>query len=282
MKKNLSRVLSIVGVLGCGLFLMMGTASATVVGTLSTGSSGGVSANLTQVSFTSDPAAIGTCTPGPCDSDVSTATNGSLKFAGCASGILGTPGCLTAAEGIDVPTPISAASVGENNFLTFSNNPNLVYSLLSIATFSSPGITNCAGLSVGQSCVIYPGAALLLTLESGNETQVTLSVSGKASDTGIAGLATGTAYNGGFNELITGNLTNGLAPTPANIQLLFCGTNTVTSIGQCNPNVTLSETSFAGSFTANAVPEPSTVVMTLLGSGLILIALGRRNKRIRS
>jgi len=40
--------------------------------------------------------------------------------------------------------------------------------------------------------------------------------------------------------------------------------------------------SYSGTFTVlSAVPEPSTIVMTLLGGGLILVAVGRRNKRVR-
>jgi len=280
MKKNFSRVLTVAGVLGCCLLFSIGTASAAVTGTLATGSSGGVSATITSITFSSDPAALGgtnfACPAGGiCDADVSTATSGSLKFAGCASGILGSsPGCLSAAEGIDVNSPITASSIGESNFLTFSNNSNLVYSLLGIATYTN---ASCTGLSVGESCVVYPGAALQLTLEAGNTTQVTLSVNGKASDSGVAGLASGSNYNGGFTELLTGPLPNGMAPTPANIQFFFCGTNSVTSIAQCNPNVTLTETSNSGNFTASAVPEPSSVEMTVMGIGLILAgALARR------
>jgi len=40
--------------------------------------------------------------------------------------------------------------------------------------------------------------------------------------------------------------------------------------------------SYSGTFTVlSAVPEPSSILMTLVGSGLIMIALVRRNKRIR-
>ena len=280
MKKNRRFSLLATVVLTCGFLLLVSTASATVVGTLATGSSGTVTATTTSVTFSNDSAGLGgsnfACPPASaqCDSNVSSGTT--LSFAGC-SGVLGSAGCLSAQEAIDVNSPIGPGSVGENNFLTFSNNANLVYSLLAIATYSNAG---CLGLSVGQSCVIYPGAALLLTLES-NGTQVTLSVSGKASDTGIAGLATGASYVGGFTQLLTGNLPNGQAPTPANIQVYFCGTNNVTTIAQCDPSAFLTS-SQSGSFTANAVPEPSSVAMVLLGGGLTLLGIVRRNNKSRS
>ena len=280
MKKNRSFRLLATVVLTCSFLLFVSTASAAVVGTLATGSTGTVTATIASVTFNPDPAGIGgsnfTCPQAICDSNVASST--SLTFAGCASGVLGTAGCLSTQEAIDVNSPIGPGSVGENNFLTFSNNANLVYSLLSIATYSN---ASCLGLSVGQSCVIYPGAALLLTLEA-NGTQVTLSVSGQASDTGIAGLATGSNYVGGFTQLLTANLPGGLAPTPANIQAFFCfGSNNISNVNQCDPSASLTS-SQSGSFTANAVPEPSSVAMVLLGGGLTLLGVVRRNSKSRS
>lgn len=268
-------------VFGCASFCLVSTASASVTGTLATGSTGTVTATIDEVIFNNDPAALGgsnfACPTGSaaCDSDVATSTN--LTFAGC-SGVLGTAGCLSQQEGVDVNSPISGASLGESNFLTFSNNANLVFSLLGISTYTN---TACAGLSVGSSCVVYPGSALLLTLLPNNETLVSLSVSGKVSDTGASGLGTGSNYNGGFSQTLTSNLTNGMAPTPADIQFFFCGTNSVNSIGQCSSTATITS-SQSGSFTAvssSSVPEPSSLAMLLLGSGLILFAAGRRHRR---
>ncbi len=262
------------------MFLFIQTASAGVVGTLLTGSSGTVTATSLQVTFSNDSAGLGgsnfSC-PAlslTCDSDVSSGTN--LTFAGC-SGVLGSAGCLSVQEGVDVNSPISAASIGESSFLTFSNNANLVYSLLGIFTGTN---TDCVDLVVGNSCYIYPNAALQLTLENGNTTQVTLTVTGHASDAGVAGLANASTYIGGFTELLTTPLPNGALPTPANIQAFFCGTNTVTSVTQCLNGASLTS-SQSGSFFATAVPEPSSVGFALMGGVLILAARSRWNKRSR-
>jgi hypothetical protein len=260
--------------------LTIPTASASVAGTLATGSTGTVTATISAVIFNNDPSALGgsnfLCPGGSlaCDSDVATSTT--LAFAGC-SGVLGTAGCLSAAEGIDVTSPITGASIGENNFLTFSNNSNLVFSLTGISTF---GNANCLGLAVTQSCVVFPGSPLLLTLEPNNHTQVSLFVSGKVSDTGVGGLGTGSLYSGGFTQLLTGNLPDGSLPTPADIQNYFCGTNAVVSPAQCDPAKSITS-SQSGSFTATAqasTPEPSSLAMMLVGAGLIALA-ARRNRR---
>ncbi|HTB13313.1 MAG TPA: PEP-CTERM sorting domain-containing protein [Bryobacteraceae bacterium] len=261
---------------GCALMFSLQTASASVAGTLETGSTGTVTATIDSVIFNNDPAALGTCSPQTCDSDVATGTT--LSFAGCSSGTLGTPGCLSAQEGIDVNSPITAASLGENQFMTFANNPNLVFSLTGIATFTN---ANCAGLTLYQSCVVFPGSPIILTLEPGNQTQVSLHVSGNVSDTGISGLATGSTYEGGFTQLLTNNLPNNTAPTPADIQLYFCGTNSVTSPAQCSTTASITS-SQSGSFTATmgtlGVPEPSSLAMMLVGTALIGITVLRKRQ----
>jgi hypothetical protein len=266
--------------LSCALVLSMSTASASVSGTLATGSTGTVTATIGEVIFNNDPAALGgtnfacPAMSAACDSDVATSTT--LAFAGC-SGVLGTAGCLSSTEGIDVNSPITAASIGESNFLTFSNNGSLVFSLTGISTFTN---ATCVGLAVTQSCVVFPGSPLLLTLEPNNHTQVSLFVSGKVSDTGAGGLAAGSVYSGGFTQLLTGNLPDGTLPTPADIQNYFCGSNTVTSATQCDPTKAITS-SQSGSFTATAstgTPEPSSFAMMLVGAGLIAFA-SRRNRR---
>jgi hypothetical protein len=267
--------------LSCAFLLSIPFASGAVSGTLATGSTGTVTATISEVIFNNDPSALGgtnfacpTLSPA-CDSDVATSTT--LAFSGC-SGVLGTAGCLSIGEGIDVNSPITAASIGENNFLTFSNNANLVFSLTGISTF---GNANCVGLLVTQSCVVFPGSPLLLTLEPNNHTQVSLFVSGNVSDSGTAGLAAGSLYSGGFTQLLTGNLPDGSLPTPADIQNYFCGTNNVTSPTQCDPNKSITS-SQSGSFTATAstgTPEPSSLAMMLVGAGLIALA-ARRNRQI--
>jgi hypothetical protein len=276
VKNSCLRVLATVG-LCFGLCLFIQTASAGVQGTLLIGSSGTVTATTLQITFSNDSAAMGgsnfLCPPlsATCDSDVATGTT--LSFAGC-SGVLGSAGCLSQQEGIDVTSPLSQASVGEDSFLTFANHANLVYSLLNIFTGTN---TDCLDLTVGNSCYIYPGAAVQLTLEPGNTTRVSITMTGRASDTGVAGLATASAYIGSFSQSLTANLPDGSAPTPADIQNYFCGTNTVTSVLQClgTQSITSSQ---SGSFTAVAIPEPSAIGLSLMGGILIVAARIRRKK----
>jgi hypothetical protein len=129
--------------------------------------------------------------------------------------------------------------------------------------------TNCATAnSNGLSCSVFAGAPGVLTYDNGN-TFIGLGVSGKASDTGVGGLAGGSNYTGGFSEFFTTPiLVNGVlvAPTPQNIQLYFCPT------GVCQPSDFTSgktiTSSQSGTFTASrvaGVPEPGTISMSLFG-----------------
>jgi hypothetical protein len=263
--------------LGCSFFLFTQTASADVSGTLLTGSTGTVTATVSSVTFNNDPSAIGgiqfACPSGggsACDSDV--ATGSSLIFNGCATGVNGSAGCLFNGEGIIVNSPITAGSIGQPNFLNFSNNPGLEFSLQGITT-GTAAQTNCAAVTVnGASCVAFAGAALFLQLKPGNETEVTLSLTGQVTDNGIF-TALSPTYNGGFSELLSQNLPNGMAPTPVNIQNYFCPG------GVCNPSLSITS-SQSGSFTATAgTPEPSTIALTLAGGGFLMFLRRRQSRR---
>lgn len=256
----------LVGVLVAG-FLLVADASASVTGTVLTGSSGTLTLSLNSEIFNNDPAAIGGG-----NSDVSNGT--SLVFNSCPSGVLNSPGCLSTQEGVTVNnadlslTAPSAANA--NTFLTFAANPNLVYSINYPPGPGSPN-TNCATAnSNGLSCSIFAGSPLVLTFDNGN-TFIGLGVTGKASDTGVAGLATGSNYTGGFSEFFTATLPNGMAPTPDNIQLFFCPS------GICQPADFTSgksiTTSQSGTFTAklaSPTPEPSSMLLSFLGTILML------------
>jgi hypothetical protein len=259
-----------------GSLLFVSNASANIIGTLLTGSSGTVTASLNSLIFNNDPAAVGGG-----NSDVSSGT--SLTFAGCASGVLGSPGCLSTQEGVTVNNAdltLSAPSVANaNTFLTFASHPNLVFS---INWPPGPGSsnTNCATAnSNGLSCSVFAGSPAVLTYDNGN-TFVGLGVIGKASDSGVAGLAGGSNYSGGFSVFFTKPVLIGgvlVAPTPQNIQLYFCPT------GVCQPSDFTSGKSItssqSGTFTAapsSTVPEPGTIPMSLLGGLLAAVGMLRR------
>jgi len=250
--------------------------SASPIGNLQTGSSGTVTVSLSSAIFNADPAAVGGG-----NSDVANGT--SLFFLGCASGVLGSAGCLGVQEGITVNNAdltLTAPSAGNaNTFLTFAAHPNLVYS---INWPPGPGSanTNCATANAnGLSCSVFAGSPIVLTYLNG-DTFVGLGVTGKASDTGVSGLATGSSYTGGFSEFFTSQILVGgvlVNPTPQNIQLFFCPT------GVCQPadftsgrSITSSQ---SGTFSAAVIPEPGTI--SLLGAGLIGLGLLQRRRAKR-
>jgi len=267
---------ALAAVLAVGL-VSVSTASATVVGTVLTGSTGTATLSLNSFILNNDPAALplGTCTTTlgrGCNSDVSTST--SLSFVG---------GPLAVAEGIYVNnndlTLTAPSAADANSFLTFASHPNLVFS---INWPPGPGSfnTNCATASAnGLSCSVFAGSPEVLTYLNGH-TSVSLGVAGRASDAGVAGLAGGTTYTGGFSQTLTDLLPNGMAPTPQNIQLYFCPGGTCTAADfQSSKSITSSQ---SGSFTAvaSAVPEPGTLVLALLG-GLLVGGRAVRRRRCR-
>jgi hypothetical protein len=252
--------------------LFVSNASATVINTLLTGSTGTVTASLNSVIFNNDPSALpsGTCTTTlgrGCNSDVATST--SLSFIG---------GPLAVGEGIYVNnndlTLTAPSAADANTFLTFASHPNLVFSIIWPPGPGSSN-TNCGTANGnGLSCSVFAGSPGVLTYLNGH-TVVSLGVFGKASDTGVAGLAGGSTYIGGFSQTFTDILPNGTAPTPQNIQLYFCPSGTCTAADFTSGRSLTSSQS--GSFTASAVPEPATISMSLLGG--LLVALGSLRRR---
>jgi len=248
-----------------GSLLFVSNASASVDGTVLTGSTGNITISLSSVIFNADPAAIGGG-----NSDVANGT--SLSFAGC-SGVLGSPGCLSAQEGVTVNnadlTLMAPSAANANTFLTFAAHPNLVYSINSVGP-GSPN-TNCATANMnGLSCSVFAGSPIILTYANGN-TLIGLGVTGKASDAGVGGLATGSNYTGSFSAPFTQLLPNGTDPTPQDIQLYFCPTGTCVASDFTSGKSIM--TSQSGTFTARGpvgtVPEPGTLFLTLLGAGLL-------------
>jgi hypothetical protein len=288
--RDLRRALAPVAVLTGG-FLLVSNASASIMGGLFTGSSGNITVSLSSAIFNTDSAAIGGG-----NSDVSTGTT--LTFAGCASGVLGSAGCLSQQEGVTINNAdltLSAPSAANaNTFLTFASHPNLVFS---INWPPGPGSlnTNCAATTGnnGASCSVFAGSPIILTYSNG-DTFVGLSVSNasnpaKVSDTGVAGLATSNStYTGGFSEFLTATLPNGMAPTPQNIQNYFCP-DFVTNGNACSAadfnsgrSITSSQ---SGTFNANFnnVPEPSPLFLSSIGILLLLVGTRvRKSQRTRA
>jgi len=274
--RDLRLYLAPVAVLTGGL-LLVSNASASVINTLLSGSTGNVTVSLSSVIFNNDPAALplGTCTTSlgkGCNSDVAAGT--SLAFTG---------GPLTTGEGIYVNNndlTLSAPSAADaNTFLTFASHPNLVFSIVWPPGPGSPN-TNCATANAnGLSCSVFAGSPIILTYANGN-TFVGLGVHGSASDTGVGGLATGSSYTGGFSQFFTSLLPNGTAPTPQNIQLYFCPSGTcVAADFTSGKSITSSQ---SGTFTASNVPEPTPLFLSSIGILLLLVGSRvRKSQRTR-
>jgi hypothetical protein len=239
------------------LFLVT-AASASVIGNLVIGTDGNITVTLTSATFGPDPTSV----PPGFQAAVAMGTN--LTFTG---------GPLAVGEGVGIASPLTAASVPENDFLSFAAHPNLIYSLATLGPGSAN--TNCAAVTmVGQSCSVFAGSPIVLTWQSATSSSASFAVTGKASDTGLGGVATGSNYSGLFSEPLVNLLPNGMLPTPANIQAYFCPSGTCTAADFASGRSVSS--AFAGNFFATTVPEPETTALVLGG---LLVLLGKVGMR---
>lgn len=262
---KISKKMGILILAAMALAVFVPAASASVLGTLSTGSGGGMTISLTSITWNLDPGAnpSGALWNG----EVANTTN--ITFAGCPSGTLGTAGCLDVApdapnEAIEINGnfPLTASTVlPEDNFLVLAGNGTthsvIDYSLIVVKPGSSN--SNCAGLSQFASCSLFAGSPIVLTLE-GPGTVASLGLFGRVSD--------GVGFAFGWNGTFSATFPN---ETPGQIQLDYCPS------GTCGPadlaRGTTKTTSYTGSFVS--MPEPGTMI--LIGVGLM--GLTRRKKR---
>src|SRR5262245_40569401 len=130
-----------------------------------------------------------------------------------------------------------------SNFMTFTGFPSLAFDL----SFIGPSVanTNCAGLSMGQSCSPSAGSPYLLTATSSGTT-LSLAAGGVARDV----LDGNSAWQGAF--------TSQFFQTPAQLQ------SALLSGGLAN--------TYSGTFTValQSVPEPTSGALLLIGVGACL------------
>ena len=228
------------------------SASAGVIGTLFTGSSGLITVTTTSITWDADASGLPV---GSWNGDVTTGTN--LTFLGCTGG-LGSSGCLSVREGVDInhlaPLVSGVTPFPIDGFLTFATHALLDFTLTGV----SPGSANlnCIGLAIGGSCSVVAGSPIILTLLTNNRTSVQMSMFGTASDG--SGLLSN--WTGGFSATLP-------TMTPADVEAFFLA----------HPNDSISASN-SGSFFATTVPEP--VSMALIGGGLLALAVIRRRKRV--
>lgn len=256
-----------------GLLVALGSSSAAVMGLLGLGSAGGVDATITSLTFLPDPSSV---PPGPpWDAEVTNTTT--LSFAG---------GPLNSAEGVEINqnTPFIAGvtPLPEDYFFRFAAHANLDFSLSGV--IPSGASSNCsAAILNGQSCSLFIAgiglSPVILTSNGAGGTTASISFFGKASDTGSAGIATGSNWNGNFAPTISDL-------TPDQIAVLLCPNYNATnscSAADVAANRTLHILSNSGSFQvvmAPSVPEPSTISMIGIGAAMVLVGFLRKKKAI--
>jgi len=245
MKRNFISGLTTLAVLAGGFFFSTERASASVMGALFL-DGGSVTVSATSLTWGGFAIVNGitTLSYGPTNTVVPGGDDVTLK---------NLPG----------PLPMS-------DFMSFAGIPTLHFTLNMVGPGSANTDCSASGLfSHGGECSAFNGVPIVLS-QAANGTLVALGVSGIVSD----GSTPVSNWSGEFSETITS--LNGVAnPTPLQIQQFFGGptmpnSNTIAS--------TYSGTFFAQIQPITTTPETSSMSMMLLGSGLILVALGRRRK----
>jgi hypothetical protein len=157
-------------------------------------------------------------------------------------------------------TPLPVA-----DFMTFTAAPDLAFDLMGIGPGSSN--TTCAGLALFASCSVFAGSPFVLTQES-TGTEIDLAAFGTATDN----TSDVSAWFGQFSTTITSLKGFTGVITPADIQSFF----------QSNPTGLITSP-YSGTFIATftAIPEPSSLLMSLIGGSLILFAMSRRQSKNR-
>jgi hypothetical protein len=151
---------------------------------------------------------------------------------------------------------LNPANPPVDDFMVFTiGSTTIDFKLLALGPGSAN--TNCSGLAIGGTCsvpLLVGVSPFLLTYDGGSTTSVTLAASGQVTDNGGVSWSN---WAGAFTTQIS-------TATPAQIAAAITGGGSVTSTQ-------------SGSFTASTIPEPGS--MTLLGAGLIAIAIAARKRR---
>jgi hypothetical protein len=284
--------------LALAVILTQGIASASVSGFLGAGSSGFVEATLVSLCWTADSAAMpvpgsGLCPGQPGSTIASTVSNANedvnsgttLSFAGgplnLQEGILVNNG-MTFCAAPNGTTCAAPTTLPVNTFLQFESHPNLVFSLTAV-NFPSPVDPPCTLSTTSGSCEIYINGVpspVTITALGGGSSSVGISLGGRASDAGVAGLSAfgASSWLGGFSATIPPGAVPGHATSnPGDILGYFCPSGTCTSADVAAGTI-LAVRSVSGSFSAQIIPEPSTATLFLIGAALMTVGLKKFKK----
>jgi hypothetical protein len=230
------------GLAACFFFVTAAPSFANVVGDLQIGGNGvvtitpnGLQFNLNDTTHFSTEVGVGS----------------DITFAGCATGVLGSPGCLTDGEGVDINGGAKVIGGTTPDFITFQSQPDLVYNLTSLDPGSSN--THCAV----SPCSVTAGSPIILVATPDGGTDALLGVEGFVSDDGFD---TESPYVGHFVAVIAGL-------DPAQVQAQFVADKSFTH-------------TYAGDLVvdASAVPEPRPIWIAGL-AGIFLMLFEKYRKR---
>jgi len=257
-------------------------ASASVAGTLNMGDSGTISVTLHSITWNADPSAKPAAGP-PWNMDVATTTT--LSLAGCGSVLAsGGAGCGVAQEGVNV-APLDLFLPTPTPFLTFECSVNIACGAASHVTLTASltsvgpgsGNSNCQTVvSSGQSCSVFGGSPILLTLSGTSATIASLPIFGIFDD----GTTPKSTYVGAFSATIAG-------VTPAQLQLFFCP-DFVANGNTCTAAEIHSNTAYnaggasqpvSAQIVVTALPEPGSISLALLGMAGIAAGIRRRKRQ---
>ena len=220
------------------------SASASVIGHLVVGTcaAGDVAVTATTINWSPDISGFVSCL----------LVSGGTNVTSVGDGNLIAPPAFTGTATInDLTIPPSGGEIGFMSFVGGSPAVNMHFDLTGLGPGS--GVLCTSGMVDGDSCSAFAGSPFLLT-KNGSSTSVSLHANGTIADT-VGPLS---FWSGAFTTQINGQ-------TPLQIETTINSAGTIRS-------------SFSGEFDVTTVPEP--VSLSLIGGGLMALAVIKRRKRV--